>query len=95
MINQKFNRELFSGKTFTLAASRSVFQTAVVLNMQKFQFRSQSFVSFLIQDTLMGKGILLPENTKNWKRDCYDLALWNANVDIEILEFLIFRAYTF
>ena len=90
MINQKINRELFSGKTFTLAASRSVFQTAVVLNMQKFQFRSQSFVSFLIQDTLMEKGILLPENTKNWERECYDLALWNANVDIEILEFLVF-----
>ena len=58
MINQKISQELFSRKTTTLAASRSVFRTVVVLNMQRFQFRSQSFVSFLIQDTLMEKGIL-------------------------------------
>ena len=75
MINQKINRELFSGKTTTLAAIRSVFQAVVVSNMQRFQFRSQSFVSFLIKDTLMEKGILLPENTKNWEQECYDLAL--------------------
>ena len=74
MINQKINRELFSGQTTTLAASRSVFQTVVVLNMQRFQFRSQSFMSFPIQDTLMEKGILLSENTKNWEQECYDLA---------------------
>ena len=62
MINQKINRELLSGSTTTLGASRSVFQTVVVLKIQKFQLHSQSFVSFLIQYTLRRKGILLPEN---------------------------------
>ena len=75
MINQKINRKLFSWKTTTLAAIRSVFQTVVVSNMQRFQFRSQSFVSFLIKGTLMEKGIFLQENTKNWEQECYDLAL--------------------
>ena len=62
MINQKINLELLSGSTTTLGASRSIFQTVVVLKIQKFQLRSQSFVSFVIQYTLMKKGILLPEN---------------------------------
>ena len=86
MINQKITRELLSGSTTTLAATRSVFQIVVVLKTQKLQFRSQSFVSFLIQYTLTKKGILSPENTKNWERECYDIVLCIANVDIKILE---------
>ena len=35
MINQKINLELLSGSTTTLAASRSVFQTVVVLKIHK------------------------------------------------------------
>ena len=86
MINQNINRELLSGSTTTLAASRSVFQTVVVLKIQRLQFRSQSFVCFLIQYTLTKKGILSPENTKNWERECYDIVLCIANVDMKILE---------
>ena len=86
MISRKINRELLSGSTATLAASRSVFQTVVVLKTQKLQFRCQSFESFLIQYTLTKKGILSPENTKNWERECYDIVLCIANVDIKILE---------
>ena len=86
MINQKINLELLSGSTTTFAASRSVFQTFVVLKIQELQFCSQSFVSFLIQYTLTKKGILSPENTKNLERECYDTALCIANVDMKILE---------
>ena len=86
MINHKINLELLSGSTTTLTASRSVFQTVVVSKIQKLQFRSQSFVSFLIQYTLTKKVILLPQNTKNWERECYDIVLRIANVDIKILE---------
>ena len=86
MINQKINQELLSKSTITLTASRFVFQTAVVLKIQRLQFRSQSFVSFLIQYTLTKKGILSPENTKNWERECYDIVLCIANVDMKILE---------
>ena len=32
-------------------------------------------MSFLIQYNLRKKGILSPENTKNWERECYDIAL--------------------
>ena len=81
MINQKINQELLSKSTTTLAAGRSVFQTVVVLKIQRLQFRSQSFVSFLIQYTLTKKEILSPENTKNW-----EIALCIANVDMKILE---------
>ena len=53
-----------------LATSRSVFQTVVVLKIQRLQFCLQSFVSFLIQYALTKKRILLPEYTKNWEREC-------------------------
>ena len=86
MINQKIHLELLSGSTTTLAASRFVFQTVVVLKIQKLQFRSQSFASFLIQYTLTKKGILSPENTKNWEGECYDIVLCIANMDMKILE---------
>ena len=86
IINQKINREILSGKTTTPAANRSVFQTVVVLKIQRLRSRSHSFVSFLIQDTLKKKGILSPENTKTWERECYDIPLCIANVDIKLLE---------
>ena len=86
MVNQKITRELLSKSTTTLAASRSVFQTVVVLKIERFQYCSQGFVSFLIQYTLMKKGILSPESTKNWEQECYNIALFIANVDIKILE---------
>ena len=86
MINQKINLELLLGSTTTLAASTSVFQTVVVWKIQKLQFCSQSFVSFLIQYSLTKNGILSPENTKNWERECYDNVLCIANVDMKILE---------
>ena len=85
MISQKINREILSGKTTTLTASKSVFRTVVVLNIQRLQFSCQYFVSFLIQDTLTKKK-LLSQNTKNWERECYDIALCIANEDIKILE---------
>ena len=85
MINQEINQEILSGRTTTLTASRSVFQTVIVLKIQRLQFRSQSFVPFLIQYTLTKKGILSPENTKNWERECYDIALFIANVDMKVL----------
>ena len=43
-------------------------------------------MSFLIQYTLTKNGILSPENTKNWGRECHDFALSIANVDMKILE---------
>ena len=86
MINQKINRELLSGSTTTLAASRSVFQTVVVLKIQRLQFCSQSFLSLLIQYTLTKKRILSLENTKNWERECYDIVFCIANADMKILE---------
>ena len=43
-------------------------------------------MSFPIQYTLTKKEILSLENTKNWKRECYDIALRIANVDMKILE---------
>ena len=89
MINQKINQELLLGSTTTLAASRSVFQTVAVLKIQKLQFSFQSFVSFLTQYSLMKRGILSPENTKNWERECCDIALCIANVDMKILEKII------
>ena len=73
-IKEKINREILSGRTTTLAASRSVFQTVVVLKIQRLQFRSQGFVSFLIQYPLTKNGVLLPENTKNWEREWHDVA---------------------
>ena len=45
MINQKINQELLLKSTTTLAASRSAIQTAVVLKIQRLQFRPQGFVS--------------------------------------------------
>ena len=85
-MNQKITRELLSKSTTTLAASRSVFQTVAVLKIERFQYCSQGFVSFLIQYTLMKKGILSPESTKNWEQECHNIALFIANVDIKILE---------
>ena len=93
MINQKINQELLSKSTTTLAASRPVFQNVVVLIIQRLQFRSQSFMSFLIQYPLTKKGILSPENTKSWERECREIALCIVNVDMKILEknmFLVF-----
>ena len=86
MINQKINRELLSKNITTLAASRSVFQTVVVLKIQSLQFRSQSFESFLLRYILTKKGLLSSENTKNWEREFCDIALCIANVDMKILE---------
>ena len=86
MINQKINRELLSKSTTTLATSRFVFQTLVVLKTQRLQFRFKSSVSFLIQYTLTKKEILLPGNTINWERECYDIALCIVNVDMKVLE---------
>ena len=85
MINQEINQEILSGRTTTLTASRSVFQTVIVLKIQRLQFRSQSFVPFLIQYTLTKKRILSPENTKNWERECYGITLFIANVDMKVL----------
>ena len=86
MINQKINRELLSKNITTLAASRSVFQTVVVLKIQSLQFCSQSFESFLLRYILTKKGLLSSENTKNWEREFCDIALCIANVDMKILE---------
>ena len=84
MKNQKINRELLSKSAASLAAS--LFQTVAVLKIRRLQFRSQSFVSFLIQYTLIKNEILSPENTKNWERERYDIALCIANMDMKILE---------
>ena len=86
MINEKINRELLPKSTTILAASKSVFQTVAVLKIQGLQFRSQSFVPFLIQYTLTKKGILSPENTKNWEQECYNIDFSIASVDMKFPE---------
>ena len=87
MINQKINQELLSKSTTTLAASRSAFQTAVVLKIQRLQFRSQSFVSLTKYFVLWRKSEFYRQRIlKKWERECYGIALSIANMDIKNLE---------